>query len=179
LVGVRILALEGIVNATTNQILTVMADGASYEEGVRAAQQAGVAESDPTLDVDGWDAAAKAVILARSLFNASLRLDDVRREGIRGIGPADLAGARSRGETYKLVTRIWRDGSLVLAAVAPECRPLNDILGRLRGQEMGVVFKTDLLGDVTSTVQDTGGVPTALTVLRDVINLARERGWAR
>jgi homoserine dehydrogenase len=179
LVGVTIEALEGIVNATTNKILTEMADGASYEQGVRAAQDAGVAETDPTLDVDGWDAAAKAVILGRSLFHAPLTLDDVDRTGIRSITTAELEAAGAAGESYKLIARIWREGNGVRASVGPELRRANDALGRLSGTQMGVVFKTDLLGDVACTVQDTGGVPTALTVLRDVINLARERGWAR
>lgn len=177
LVGVHILELQGIVNATANQILTSMSEGATYEEGVRAAQEAGVAETDPTLDVDGWDAAAKVVILAHSLFGAPLRLEDVAREGIRGIDAAELENAGRTGQTYKLVARIARDENGVRAAVGPELRPLNDPLGRLRGQEMGVVFRTDRLGDVASTVEGTGGLSTALTVLRDVVNLARERGW--
>jgi homoserine dehydrogenase len=177
LVGVQILELQGIVNATANQILALMSEGATYDEGVRAAQEAGVAETDPTLDVDGWDAAAKAVILARSLFDAPLKLEDVAREGIRGIGPAELESARQEGRTYKLIARVTRRGNGVQATVRPELRPLSDPLGRLRGQEMGVVFTTDLLGDVASTVEGTGGLSTALTVLRDVVNLARERGW--
>jgi homoserine dehydrogenase len=179
LVGVAIEALEGIVNATANQILTVMAGGASYDEGVRAAQEAGVAETDPTLDVDGWDAAAKAVILARSLFHAPLTLENVQREGIRSISIADLESARAAGETYKLIARIWREGDSVKAAVGPERRSQGDALGRLTGTQMGVVFRTDSLGDLACTVDGTGGLSTALTVLRDVVNLARERGWAR
>lgn len=179
LIGVRVLEFEGLVNATANQILTLMSDGASYEDGVRAAQEAGIAETDPTLDVDGWDAAAKAVILARSLFGARIGLDDVDREGIRGLQAADLESATRAGQTYKLVARVVREGNAVRAGVRPERRSVTDALGRLRGQEMGMVFKTDLLGDVESTVHGTGGLSTALTVLRDVVNLARERGWAR
>lgn len=177
LIGVRILELQGIVNATANQILSLMSEGATYEEGVLAAQEAGIAETDPTLDVDGWDAAAKAVILARALFGAPLALDDVERQGIRGISTPDLENAKQAGQTYKLIARVVRDGNSVRATVSPERRPHSDPLGRLRGQEMGVVFKTDLLGDVTTTVEGTGGPSTALTVLRDVVNLARERGW--
>lgn len=181
LVGVRIERVEGIVNATANQILSTMAEGASYDEGVRAAQQAGVAETDPTLDVDGWDAAAKAVIIGRSLFGGPLGLDDVRREGIRGLRSADLQAASAAGETYKLIARLVRDGDHVRAEVAPERRAAGDVLGSLRGTEMGVVFHTDLLGEMACTVKGGhgGGISTALTVLRDVVNLARERGWAR
>ena len=177
LIGCEILGFEAIVNATTNQILTSMENGLSYEEGVREAQLAGIAETDPTLDVDGWDAAAKAVIIGRAVMGLPIALADVDREGIRGMTAEELAAARSEGETVKLVARVERRGNTFHAGVRPERRPLADGLGRLRGQEMGIVFRTDKLGTVTSTVQQTGGIPTALTVLRDVINLARDRGW--
>lgn len=177
LVGTHILGFEGIVNATTNEILTSMEEGASYEQGVQRAQEIGIAETDPTLDVDGWDAAAKAVIISRAVLGGSLRLDDVHREGIRGVSPRDLQEARLHGETIKLIARVERRGDRITATVAPVRRPLADALGRLRHDAMGIVFHTEPLGDVTSSVQQTGGIPTALTVLRDVINLARDRGW--
>lgn len=177
LVGTRISGFEGIVNATTNQILTDMLDGLSYEEGVKAAQVAGIAETDPTLDVDGWDAAAKAVIIGRAVMGAPLALSDVRRTGIRELTPRDLEDAKLRGEAIKLIAGVsYQDGEYE-ARVSPEVRPLTDPLGRLRGQEMGIVFQAEPLGAVTCTVQQTGGIPTALTVLRDVFNLARDRGW--
>jgi homoserine dehydrogenase len=154
-----------------------MAAGLTYEEGVKAAQEAGVAETDPTLDVDGWDAAAKAVIIARALFGAEVSLDEVQRTGIRGVTTAALADARSRDKTIKLVARVSRAGAGVQATVAPEERDRSDVLGRLTGSQMGMVFHTVELGAVTSTVEHTGGIPTALTVIRDLINLARDRGW--
>jgi homoserine dehydrogenase len=154
-----------------------MEGGASYEDGVRAAQESGIAETDPTLDVDGWDAAAKAVIIGRSLFGGSLTMDDVDRTGIRGVTQEHLAAARERGNAVKLIVRVRRTAEGVRASVAPEERSRRDVLGNLEGQEMGVVFKTQELGDVASTVKLTGGVPTALAVLRDIINLARDRGW--
>ena len=179
LVGAEITGFEGLLNATTNEILTIMADGATYEEGVRRAQELGIAETDPTLDVDGWDAAAKVVIVANALFDSNLRLEDVRRQGIRGVTLADLNSARLEGETLKLVARTRRTRDGVRAEVALERRPLADVLGRLRHDEMGIVFQTEPLGRVAATVQQTGGIPTALTVLRDVVNLARDRGWSR
>jgi homoserine dehydrogenase len=177
LTGTTLTAVEGIFNATTNSILTSMEDGLSYDEGVRRAQASGIAETDPTLDVDGWDAAAKAVILANALFGANLHLDDVPREGIRGVTKADLQAAREAGESIRLIARIARDGEGVRATVGPVRRPLTDTLGRLRNEEMGVVMHAEPLGLMDSTVQATGGIPTALTVLRDIFNLARERGW--
>jgi homoserine dehydrogenase len=177
LVGATIQAVEGILNATTNQILTTMEDGFTYEDGVRKAQEAGIAETDPTLDVDGWDAAAKAVILANAIFGANLSLDDVEREGIRGVTLDDLQSARAEGQSIRLIARVERHGDGVRATVGPMRRPATDTLGRLRNEQMGVLFHTDPLGLVDSTVQATGGIPTALTVLRDVFNLAKERGW--
>lgn len=178
LVGAKITGFEGILNATTNQILTSMSEGATYEDGVRRAQEIGIAETDPTLDVDGWDAAAKVVIVANALFGADLTLSDVRREGIRDVSRADLDAARLDSETIKLIARAsWSDGT-VQAEVRLERRPLADTLGRLRHDEMGIVLRAEPLGQVAATVQQTGGIPTALTVLRDVVNLARDRGWS-
>jgi homoserine dehydrogenase len=179
LVGAGITGFEGIVNATANQILSTMSAGASYEEGVARAQRDGIAETDPTLDVDGWDAAAKAVIIANAVLGGSLRLPDVAREGVRGVTRADLDDARSQGQSIKLIARAVQTGSGLRAEVKPERRPLADVLGRLRGSEMGIVYHTTRLGTVAATVAGTGGLSTALTVLRDVINLARERGWTQ
>jgi homoserine dehydrogenase len=177
LIGVEITGFEGVLNATTNQVLTSMSGGASYEEGVSEAQALGIAETDPTLDVDGWDAAAKAAIVANAILGASLNLRDVRREGIRQVSSQALREARLAGETIKLIARAVRRDGTVVASVAPERRPLADVLGALRGDQMGVVFFTEPLGRVATTVEHTGGIPTALTVLRDVINVARARGW--
>jgi homoserine dehydrogenase len=177
LVGAEIIAVEGVLNATTNQILTSMEEGASYEDGVRRAQEIGIAETDPTLDVDGWDAAAKAVIVANAVFGASLGLADVEREGIRGITSDELEAARRAGKSIRLIARVARNNGKVTAVVGPMQRSADDTLGRLRNDQMGVLFHTQQLGIVSATVQATGGVPTALTVLRDVFNLSKERGW--
>ncbi|HZU13167.1 MAG TPA: hypothetical protein VFB58_10045 [Chloroflexota bacterium] len=177
LIGTDILGFEGIVNATANQVLTSMAGGLSYDEGIREAQRAGIAETDPTLDVDGWDAAAKAVIIARAVLGADVGLDDVKRTGIRGITLRDLEEARLEGQAIRLIASARKVGAGIDAAVRPERRPLADPLGRLSGSEMGIVFHTDPLGAVAATVEGTGGVSTALTCLRDIVNLARERGW--
>jgi len=178
LVGAQISGFEGILNATSNYILSLMADGATYEESVRRAQELGIAETDPTLDVDGWDAAAKAAIVANAVMGAQLSLQDVEREGIRHVTPEMLSHARQEGQTLKLIARARRTAGGVSAQVVAERRPLADVLGRLQGAEMGIVYHTDPLGTVSATVQQVGGIPTALTVLRDVINLARDRGWS-
>lgn len=177
--GNKIQQIEGVVNATSNQILSSMAEGLSYEDGVKRAQEIGIAETDPTLDVDGWDAAAKAVIIANAVLGARLRLADVNRTGIRGIDRLELEEARLGGAAIKSVARVVREGGAVRAEVRPERRPLADPLGGLRNDEMGVVFQAHPLGAMTSTARSTagGGIVTALTVLRDLFNLSRDRGW--
>jgi len=181
LIGARITSVAGILNGTTNQILTAMARGASYDEGVRQAQEIGIAETDPTLDVDGWDAAAKAVIVANAVLGGNLQLSDVRRTGIRDITAVELEDAVRQGETIKLVARVRADEGGVWAEVKPERHPVNSFLGRLDGANMGVSFRTEPLGDLNIAIEESGsgvsgGISTALTVLRDVVNLARHPG---
>ncbi len=177
LLGARIKSIDGVVNATSNQILASMAQGLGYDEGVRRAQEMGIAETDPTLDVDGWDAAAKAVIIGNAVLGGSLRLGDVRRSGIQGITRADLEEARLDGAAIKSIVRLNCADDVVVAEVAPVRMPLAGTLGSLRGDEMGVVFHTSPLGELASTARSTagGGIVTALTCLRDIFNLCRER----
>ena len=180
LVGTQILGSEGVLNSTANVILQSMIDGSSYDEGVRVAQEMGIAETDPALDVDGWDAAAKAAIVANAAFGSSLGIADVAREGIRSVPAAEIEAAAGRDETLRLLSMgKLRDGQVV-AEVRVVRRPRSHPLGRLRGSEMGVLFQTDPLGDFTATVENSGaggGIATASTVLRDVLNLASLRGW--
>lgn len=173
LVGNNIAGFEGIVNGTNNQILAAMSAGASYEDGVKQAQDAGIAETDPTLDVDGWDAAAKAVIISNAVLGTSLTLSDVERVSVRSVSAETIENAASSGHVIKYVARVMRTPKKVGAWVGPEKRPSDDPLGKLNGPEMGIVFFTDLLGRVVTTIQESAGNPTALTVLRDVVNLAR------
>ncbi len=180
LVGTRILGFEGVLNSTSNVILQAMTDGKSYDEGVRLAQEMGIAETDPTLDVDGWDAAAKAAIVANAAFGSSLGIADVSREGIRTVPAAEIEAAARQGEALKLVSMgSLREGEVV-AEVRVVRRSRSHPLGRLRGSEMGVLIHADPLGDFTATVENlgaSGGIATASTVLRDVLNLASRRGW--
>lgn len=180
LVGVRINGFEGILNGTSNTILTLMSDGTTYDQGVRRAQEIGIAETDPTLDVDGWDAAAKVVILANTVLAAGLQLGEVLREGIRSVSVQDMREAAEAGQTIRLIAMAERRNESVHAEVRPMRRPATDALGRLRGGDMGIVFHTDLYGNIGLTVEDAdhqGAMPTSMAMLRDVFNLARDRGW--
>jgi homoserine dehydrogenase len=180
LVGTKILGFEGVLNSTSNVILQAMVDGRSYDDGVRLAQEMGIAETDPTLDVDGWDAAAKAAIVANAAFGSSLGISDVAREGIREVTVEQIQTAAREGDALKLLSMASLRGGRVVAEVRVVRRGPSHPLGRLRGSEMGIMFHTDPLGDFTATVENlgaSGGIATASTVLRDVLNLASVRGW--
>jgi homoserine dehydrogenase len=180
LIGTKILGFEGVLNSTANVILQAMIDGKTYEEGVRLAQEMGIAETDPTLDVDGWDAAAKAAIVANAAFGCSLGIADVAREGIRDVPPGEIEATAQAGAKLKLLSMASFHDGKVVAEVRVVRRESSHPLGRLRGSEMGILLHTDPLGDFTATVENlgaSGGIATASTVLRDVLNLASLRGW--
>ena len=132
---------RGVLNSTTTVILEAMEAGMSFDEAVREAQRLGVAETDPSSDIDGIDAAVKIVGLTTVLMNGKLRLDDVARQGIRGINAQQLREARSSGEAWKLVSRARRepDGTIT-ASVAPERLKASDPLSTVRGTSLLISF---------------------------------------
>jgi len=176
LAGAKVLRVEGVFNTTTNYILLRMQeDGLAFEQALTEAQAAGVAEADPSLDIDGWDAANKLVILANSVLGVAATLKDVTVRGVRGIGRDDLLRAREKGYALKLLVQaVLRDGDYVLS-VAPTELPLEHPLARLRRWEMGVVYTTDIMGTITAIIEDEGTTATAGAVLRDVVNLSLAR----
>jgi homoserine dehydrogenase len=171
----RVLGFRGVLNSTTNYILTQMESGASFDEAVEGAQAMGIAETDPSADVDGWDAAVKTVVLANVLLGANIRPADVDRTGIRGLTPADLGAARDRGRRVKLVCQARRGDEGVVAHVAPEEVPLDDPLASLRGTSSMVALQTDTLKELSLIELEPEPSQTAYGLLADLINLAR--GW--
>ncbi len=161
----------GVFNSTTNVILETMEAGRSFEEGVRAAQDLGVAETDPSHDVDGWDATMKVCALSRVVLNKALLPRDVRREGIRMLSPAELQEARGEGRPYKLISRakINEDGS-VSASVRPEQIALSDPLGNIRGTSLGLHFELDMIPGLTVVSHRPNLQSTAYGLLADCIN---------
>lgn len=168
--------LEGIVNSTTNYLLSEMARGRPFSEALREAQAAGIAEANPTLDVGGWDAANKLIIMANAILRTPTTTADVSVTGIDGITPAMLAAAREGGETIKLLARAERhpDGRYDLT-VAPEQLPLDHPLARLTGHEMGVTFETDINGRIMLSITEEDPYPTAAAMLRDLVLLRGQR----
>jgi homoserine dehydrogenase len=170
--GATIHRLEALPNLTTSFILDRMAHGSTYAQAVADAQAQGFAEADPSLDVEGWDAANKLVILANSVLGVPATLDDIQVEGITGITLADLEAAQGRGHTIKLLASAVRqeDGSYALT-VAPTSLPADHPLARLGGQQMGIVYHTDIYGTISAAITETEPVPSAATMLRDLLSI--------
>ncbi|MGH9076763.1 MAG: homoserine dehydrogenase [Acidimicrobiales bacterium] len=180
LAGERILRVMGIVNGTTNYILSRMTEsGASFEDALVEAQGLGFAERDPTADVEGFDAAAKAAILANVAFGARVVAGDVYREGIDAITTADIAVARRMGYVIKLLAVVEADPSGATASISvrvhPAMVPANHPLASVRDSFNAVFVVGEALGDLMLLGRGAGGMPTASAVLGDVLDAAHNR----
>jgi homoserine dehydrogenase len=169
----RVLELRAIINGTTNYILTQMAQGASLEDALTQAQQAGYAEADPRDDVDAVDAADKLAILVRLAFGATCTPKDVFRQGVRGLEARDLAYGRELGYVLKLVATARRGPRGVEARVHPAFLPAEHPLARVDGAQNAVHLIGDLCGPVMFSGLGAGGDATASAVLADVTAVAR------
>jgi homoserine dehydrogenase len=141
----------------------------SFGEALAEAQRLGYAEADSTGDVEGYDAAAKAVILANVVMDARLGLADVERAGITTLTRDTIEAARASGERWKLIARIWRDGETVRASVQPTRLPLSHPLAGVGGATNAITFSTDLLGDITLIGPGAGGAATGFAVISDIL----------
>jgi homoserine dehydrogenase len=171
---VTISGFEGVVNTTTNHIITALEAGDSFEHALARMQAEGIAEADPSLDVDGWDAAAKAAALANVLMDAGVTPHDVRRTGIdAGTGDAARA-ALADGRRLKLVASGRRnpDGALELV-VEPRALPQDHLLARLDGSANALILETDLLDRIAITQLSGSLTQTAYALLTDIIAIAR------
>jgi len=172
LAGATIELLEALPNLTTSFILDRMSKGMTYADALASAQAQGCAEADPTLDVEGWDAANKLVILANSMLEMPATLNDVEVKGITGITVEDLEAAKAEAKVIKLVATAARqeDGGYTLT-VSPTPLPDNHPLARLSGQEMGIVYHTDIYGTISATIAEEDPIPSAATMLRDLLSI--------
>jgi len=170
----KVRGFSGIFNSTTNVILETMEAGRSFEEGVKTAQELGVAETDPTNDVEGWDAIMKVCAIARVILGNSLHPANVRREGIRGLDPATLQFARAEGKPYKLLARakVNEDGTLA-ASVRPEQIALSEPLGCVRGTSLALHFELDMIPGLTVISHRPNLQSTAYGLLADCVNALR------
>ena len=181
LAGDTVLRVAGIVNGTTNYILSEMdSTGADYDSALADASALGYAEADPTADVEGYDAAAKAAILASIAFHTRVTADDVYREGITKVTAADFESARALGCTIKLLAiceRLTTDEGQqrVSARVYPALVPLDHPLAAVNGAFNAVVVEAEAAGRLMFYGQGAGGAPTASAVMGDVVMAARNR----
>jgi homoserine dehydrogenase len=181
LAGDRVRRVLGIVNGTTNYVLDKMdSSGLGFAEAVAQAQALGYAEEDPTADVEGFDAAAKAAILASLAFHTRVSADDVHREGITGVTAADVASARAMGAVVKLLAICERtvaaDGAEgVSVRVHPAMVPLSHPLAGVREAFNAVFIEAEAAGELMFYGRGAGGLPTASAVLGDLVSAARNR----
>lgn len=172
LAGSEISQLRGILNGTTNFILTRMEDGLSYELALKEAQELGYAEAVPDADVEGHDALGKITILANAVFRIPAKPADFPCTGITGITGEAIAEAKERGARFKLIGKLWRDGDELRGSVAPEEVPLTHPLAGVSGATNAITLSTDTLGEVTVVGPGAGRRETGYSLLIDLINLA-------
>jgi homoserine dehydrogenase len=171
--AVRIAGFRGIINSTTNFMLTAMEHGQPFDAALREMQAKGVAEADASLDVDGWDAAAKTAALANVLLDVRITPADVDRCGIAPDDGRRAVAARAVNRRLKLVARADREGSRSVARVGLEELPEHDLLGALEGQQNGLILRTDLLEEI-AIVQRSGSLTqTAYALVSDLLTIAR------
>ena len=177
--SVRVKAFRGVVNSTTNFILTAMEQGRPFDAALKEMQARGIAEADASLDVDGWDAAAKTAALANVWLGADITPHDVDRRGITTADGPAAAAAMAAGRRLKLVARARREGRRIVARVAPEELPGDDPLARIEGQQNAIILETDLLDEI-AVVQRGGNLThTAYALLSDLVTIARATPQSR
>jgi len=172
--------VEGVFNSTTNFILAEMGEGRSFDSALAEAQRLGIAEADPSLDIDGHDTANKLIIIANAIMRLRVRAADVTVTGVRGVTPAMVAEAAAAGEVYKLVAtaEVGSAGMPPTLTVQPRRVSKGTFLGGVQGFEMGIVMTSDLFNVISMKIDEPSVEPTSAAVLRDVLHcvLASSRG---
>ncbi len=164
---------SGVLNSTTNVVLTEVEKGRSFEEGIKRAQSIGIAETDPSQDLDGWDSAIKVAALATVLMGVPTHIDQVQRRGIRDLGEEKIRSVRAAGMRYKLVCRAERRGDSVDCSVAPELLLLSDPMAGLEGTSSAIRFDLDVFG--LSMVEHNPGVDaTGYGMLADFLRAVQD-----
>jgi len=173
--AIELRGFHGILNSTTNVILGGMEDGLSFADSLAKAQQIGIAETDPSNDIDGWDVAVKVAALIRVLMGVPIRLEDIQREGIGKLTGEAVRAARAAGRPYKLVCRAQRGIQGVTASVRLEQVPLSDPLAWVAGTSSIVYFETDIFPGLAITENNPGLEATAYGMLADFVRAVSEK----
>ena len=169
--GCSVSGVEGILNGTTNFMLTKMGSGATYDEALKEAQALGYAEADPTGDVEGWDAAGKVVILTKILFGKDIAVTEVDRTGITQVTPQQVSSAAQKGNVIKLIAGVDLDETGLHPYVKPREIAASHPLAQVGGAVNAVTVKTDNLGDVTLIGPGAGRRETGQALLSDIIRM--------
>jgi homoserine dehydrogenase len=167
--AIRLHGFHGILNSTTNVIITGMEEGLTFDESLKRAQALGVAETDATDDIDGWDAAIKTALLVRVLMGVPLNLDKIERDSIKRLSADAVKDAKDVGRPYKVVCRAARRDSAVTASVRLEQVPLSDPMAHVSGTSSVVYFETDVFPGLAITEDNPGLEATAYGMLADFV----------
>ncbi|MEA3238362.1 MAG: homoserine dehydrogenase [Candidatus Bipolaricaulota bacterium] len=170
--GATIDRIEAVPNLVTGFILDLIGDGTSWDEAISLAKREGVLEADPTWDLDGWDAAAKLVILANAVLSYPARLEDVKRSGISDLSDQTIRSEFRSGRRMRLLATALRSDSGYSLSVTPQVLPEDHPLGRLGPKEMGITYYTDIYGTITAIIKEETPLPSAATMLRDIFDIA-------
>jgi homoserine dehydrogenase len=168
--GARVLGFSGVLNSTTNLILTGMESGLEFDESLAEARRLGISEANSDYDIDGWDAAVKATALANVLFNADLRPSDVDRQGIRGITIENVKAATRNSQALRLIARGTQSDNGVTLQVGPKRVARSSALGSVQGTSNVLLLETDLMGQIAIIESDPGVQQTAYALLADLIH---------
>lgn len=171
LAGTEISRIEGILNGTTNHILTRIKEGANYDKALAEAQAKGIAETDPSLDVSGWDTASKILIITNAVLKTNFSLEDVRIQGIESIPPKLLNQGRAKDKALKLLGKLWRKaGEYQLEVVLTVIDNSHPLFG-VDGTNKGIVFFTDTMNSITVLGGRSDPKGTGAALLKDIINI--------
>jgi len=170
--AIHLQGFHGILNSTTNVILSQMEQGLTFDDSLKKAQEIGVAETDATHDIDGWDAAVKTAALINVLMNYPIRLDQIHRDGIRHLTPQAVRTARRDGWAFKLVCRAKRVGNEMQASVQPEKVQGTQPMAKIAGTSSYVYFETDIFPGLAITEENPGLYSTAYGLLADFVKAA-------
>jgi homoserine dehydrogenase len=174
LASCEISAIQGILNGTTNFILTKMEEGESYDAVLKEAQELGYAEADPTADVEGHDALAKVTILANVVMGENVKPSDIPCQGISHLTQDDIQKAQTEGKRWKLISSVKKSGDGIEASVAPQMVDFSHPLAEVSGSINAITFTTDLLGDVTVVGPGAGKEATGFALLSDLLEIGRK-----
>lgn len=174
LAGNEITEIKGILNGTTNYILTEMEKGKTYEDALKKAQELGYAEADPTSDVEGYDARYKTAILASYLMDTPITSEDIYCEGISGMTIEKIKEAEANNKKWKLLGRITKENGEVKASVKPELLDINDPLASVSGATNAILYECNLAGPIMLTGAGAGLTETGYSLLIDIINFQRQ-----